>query len=159
MKSITIGRGSSNTISIEHDDKVSRRHCQITQDNNGNYRLIDLDSANGTYVNERRIMGEYYLNPNDTVRVGKTRVQWQNYFNGRGHRKPEAPAPVAIPVIPEHISINKKEEYAEVMKRGDDFKVPFFRNVGNIVGNTVGCLVSIIIVIIVLVIIGLIIAG
>ena len=171
MKRITIGRGSENSVKID-DDNVSRRHCQITQDNQGQYRIVDLNSKNGVYVNRKRISGEYYLNFNDTVRIGNIALPWQSYFektrekektrynyshNGYENNKDN---PVIIergPAIPEHISVRKQEEHAEVMKRGDDFKVPFFRNIGNTVGNTVGCLISIIIVIIFLVIIGLII--
>jgi len=47
MKSITIGRSSENDVVIP-DGCAGRKHCQIIQDDNGNYRLIDLQSQNGT---------------------------------------------------------------------------------------------------------------
>ncbi|MDR1683787.1 MAG: FHA domain-containing protein [Candidatus Symbiothrix sp.] len=81
MKVITAGRSSSNTITVD-DEKASRRHCQITQDDYGRCSIVDLNSTNGTYVNERRITSEYYLNPNDMVRIGRTTIPWQRYVAG-----------------------------------------------------------------------------
>lgn len=79
MKVITIGRSSNSDIQI-NDSYVGRVHCQIVQDDNGNYRLIDLDSKNGTYVNGKRIHGNIRLKLTDIVRIGKTTLPWQNYF-------------------------------------------------------------------------------
>ncbi|MBR6843533.1 MAG: FHA domain-containing protein [Bacteroidales bacterium] len=83
MKSIRVGRGSGNDIVIQHDGTVSRTHCQFIMDDNGNYRVIDLNSANGTFVNGVRRSGETKLQANDTVRIGNTMLPWQNYFQGR----------------------------------------------------------------------------
>lgn len=82
MKLITVGRSSSNDVII-NDSLVSRTHCQIIQDDNGNYRLIDTNSKNGTFVNGRQIgrNAETRLNKNDIIRIGKTTLPWQTYFN------------------------------------------------------------------------------
>ena len=73
------------------------------------------------------------------------------------------PEPPYIPPnvnIPSEININKKEEYSNVAKKGDDFQVSFNRNFGDKMGNTIGstleCLISIIIIIAFFAIIGLI---
>ena len=62
--------------------------------------------------------------------------------------------------IPSDININQQQIHADVLKSGDDFKVPFWRNLGNNighhVGNTLGCIISILIVAAILAIIGLI---
>ncbi|MDR0830714.1 MAG: FHA domain-containing protein [Prevotellaceae bacterium] len=104
MKSITVGRSSSNTISV-NDDKASRLHCTIIQDSSGKFTVRDENSTNGTYVNERRISGEQYITVGDTVRVGHTRVAWQSYFGGgysptsrRTERVPEQHQPVVVNV-------------------------------------------------------------
>ncbi len=84
MKTVTIGRDSSNDIVITDDNSVSRQHLKITQDDNGNYRLIDRGSKNGTYVNGQR-KTEYYLRSGDVVTIGlnnKT-IPWMSYFAGR----------------------------------------------------------------------------
>ncbi len=80
MKIVTIGRSTSNEICIQ-DPLVTRvAHCQITQDDNGNFRLIDTNSTNGTYVNGIRIQGEVRLNRSDIIRIGNTTLPWQSYF-------------------------------------------------------------------------------
>jgi len=79
MKSITIGRSSENDVVIS-DQFVSRKHCQIIQDDNGGYRLIDLQSQGGTYVNGVKRHGEVSLNDIDIVRIGNSTVPWLSYF-------------------------------------------------------------------------------
>lgn len=83
MKTIKVGRSSANDIVIQNDPYVGRTHCHFIMDDNGNYRVIDLNSANGTYVNGIRRSGETRLQPNDTVRIGNTILPWQNYFVGK----------------------------------------------------------------------------
>lgn len=80
MKIIKIGRSSSNDVNID-DSLVSRAHCQIIQDDKGNFRLIDTNSKNGTFVNGTKRHGEVRLNTSDIVRIGNTTLPWQTYFN------------------------------------------------------------------------------
>ena len=80
MHAITIGRSSQNDVVI-NDRNVSRVHCQIIQDDTGNFRLLDFGSTNGTFVNGRKIIGEIRLNSGDTIRVGNTTLPWQPYFS------------------------------------------------------------------------------
>lgn len=82
MKIIKIGRSSSNDVNI-NDNLVSRVHCQIIQDDNGNFRLIDTGSKNGTFINGTMRHGEVRLNKSDIVRIGNTTLPWQTYFNNR----------------------------------------------------------------------------
>lgn len=53
------------------DDAISRRHAEIRA-HHGRYRLHDLGSRNGTYVNGRRVSGVHALEPGDVIRVGAT---------------------------------------------------------------------------------------
>lgn len=97
MKIITIGRSSSNDIII-NDPLVTRKtHCQIIQDDNGSFRLIDNNSTNGTYVNGIRRHGEVVLNKTDIVRIGNSTLPWQIYFkddkDGGGRTPPTPPRP------------------------------------------------------------------
>ena len=52
------------------DSVVSGRHCRLTRDASG-YRLQDLDSTNGTYVNGTRISGSTTVSRNDKITLGK----------------------------------------------------------------------------------------
>ena len=80
MKIITIGRSSTNNIKI-NDSKVSRIHCQIIQEDDNSVTLMDLNSTNGTYVNEKGISGKINLNKGDVVRIGDTIIPWKNYVS------------------------------------------------------------------------------
>jgi DNA-binding NtrC family response regulator len=56
------------------DSTVSRNHCELTL-HAGSALLRDLDSSNGTFINGVRIR-EAYLEPGDTVTVGKTHIRY-----------------------------------------------------------------------------------
>jgi signal transduction histidine kinase len=56
------------------DTSISRRHAELTPDE-GTWSVRDLDSANGTYVNDIRIESRTTLVPGDHVRCGSTRFQ------------------------------------------------------------------------------------
>jgi aspartyl protease family protein len=82
MKVITIGRDSDNDI-VVNDSKVSRHHLQIVCEG-ARFRVVDLNSTNGIFVNDRKIGGESLLTASDTVRIGNTVLPWQNYFAKSG---------------------------------------------------------------------------
>ncbi len=56
------------------DSQVSSFHCQIHFDESG-WIILDLDSSNGTFVNESRITTAL-LTDGDTIRVGDTQLQF-----------------------------------------------------------------------------------
>ena len=67
-RKITIGRGSDNTIGIDHP-AVSHHHAKIVHDEKG-LHLSDLGSTNGTMVNDERVMS-CQLAHQDWVIIGK----------------------------------------------------------------------------------------
>jgi signal transduction histidine kinase/pSer/pThr/pTyr-binding forkhead associated (FHA) protein len=67
---LTIGRESSNRVRL-HDTEVSRRHAELVRTADGGYRLLDVGSANGTFVNGRGVK-DVLLQPNDEIQVGQT---------------------------------------------------------------------------------------
>lgn len=68
QESYVLGRDSQCGIVLE-DDAVSRRHAVIERSEQG-YRLRDLNSLNGSFVNEIKV-NEFVLNSGDRVRFGK----------------------------------------------------------------------------------------
>lgn len=66
---VQLGRGSDNTIVLDNDS-VSRRHARIEK-RGRHYYVLDLDSTNGTYVNDE-LVTEYQLRRGDQVKVGDT---------------------------------------------------------------------------------------
>lgn len=63
-----IGR-SNNADIIVHSHKASRYHCEIYKENNTFY-IRDLNSSNGTYINNVEIIGVQKLDENDVLEVG-----------------------------------------------------------------------------------------
>jgi hypothetical protein len=65
----TIGRGSSNDIQITEDETLSRSHAKIVESND-HFRLYDLGSPNGTFVNGRRMREPQIIEHGDEIRFG-----------------------------------------------------------------------------------------
>jgi adenylate cyclase len=70
--SCVVGRSNNSTIVLP-DDKVSRRHAMIQCQSGHEFWLIDLGSANGTYLNGRRIVQPSRLNHGDQIKIGDHR--------------------------------------------------------------------------------------
>jgi hypothetical protein len=67
------GRSSEVDIPLS-DMKVSRKHCKIEK-KGSRYRVTDLGSRNGTYLNGKRIRTEL-LSDGDQIRIGFTVLQF-----------------------------------------------------------------------------------
>ena len=65
---ITIGRDQDNTIVLE-SDAVSRRHARIERHQNDRY-IVDLNSTNGTYVNDLPVYPRVKLRSGMFVKIG-----------------------------------------------------------------------------------------
>ena len=68
VEETTIGRESANLVWLNHAS-VSRRHCVLRREN-GDFKLFDLDSFNGTFVNGIPIKEQALVHA-DQVRIGK----------------------------------------------------------------------------------------
>ncbi|MEA5472359.1 FHA domain-containing protein [Spirulina sp. 06S082] len=65
----TIGRGQKAGISIP-DDRLSRNHAAIQYVPDRGFYLHDLNSTNGTYVNQEPVSDRILLQDGDRVRLG-----------------------------------------------------------------------------------------
>lgn len=63
---VLVGRHSEADLRLPFGD-VSRRHCRFVH-HDGHWRIIDLSSMNGTFVNDSRV-NEADLQPGDEIRV------------------------------------------------------------------------------------------
>lgn len=68
-KPLSFGRGEEADVKLP-DERMSRKHFVVTP-REGAFFVRDLDSTNGTYVNNARIT-EVELQPNDRLRAGQT---------------------------------------------------------------------------------------
>ena len=77
IDSLTIGRGASNDVVIEHPS-VSRSHAQIVRDHR-TFKMKDLNSSNGMYVNgEKR--EAVVLDTGVTVKLGYATIIFKRGF-------------------------------------------------------------------------------
>jgi general secretion pathway protein E len=99
---ITIGRGPENLIPLI-DERASRKHCIIELDRQGCWIVRDLNSRNGTKVNEAKVTAAI-LKPGDVLKVG------QHEFLIEGDR-PEIPELMA-----RELDVNAAYEHSEISK-------------------------------------------
>jgi pSer/pThr/pTyr-binding forkhead associated (FHA) protein len=73
-RTTVIGRDEAVPIQLI-DSHISRKHMQIhfTADK-GTYSVIDMSSKHGVFVNGIPIKDEVFLNDNDQITVGKTKL-------------------------------------------------------------------------------------
>jgi ABC-type multidrug transport system ATPase subunit len=75
LKYVLIGRLPSSELSLEHTE-VSRRHALI-REVDGRYLVEDLDSKNGTYVNDKPIK-QAELHEGDLIQISKFLLLFQD---------------------------------------------------------------------------------
>lgn len=70
---ITFGRNTNCQVNYEpeKEDLVSRNHLKITPQGEAAFLLTDLNSSNGTFVNDKQVTEPLTLNAGDTVQLGK----------------------------------------------------------------------------------------
>jgi pSer/pThr/pTyr-binding forkhead associated (FHA) protein len=74
QSSVEIGRDSALEVPIQVDKFISRRHARIMVVEPECF-LEDLDSTNGTFVNDARLRGRTVLKSGQMFKVGKTWMQ------------------------------------------------------------------------------------
>jgi Nif-specific regulatory protein len=99
-QSYTLGRAATNRIVLK-DDLCSREHAEVSW-GDGRWRVRDLNSLNGTRVNNEPLDSEWELNPRDVIHLGRTDL----LFVEGMHQLPDPPqAPGASG---EGVSIKKR---------------------------------------------------
>lgn len=83
-KKVTLGKNADKAdIAVPWDETVSRRHCELSFEINGEkdtYYVFDLNSSNGTFISRdgqpfSRVDGKAYLSDGDILRVGKSQFR------------------------------------------------------------------------------------
>lgn len=74
---LTIGRAPDNQLVLQ-DQQSSSHHAEIRPDAQG-FLLVDMNSRNGTFVNEQRLLPQTprLLISGDVIRVGETRLNYE----------------------------------------------------------------------------------
>ncbi|KAF0244213.1 MAG: FHA domain-containing [Planctomycetota bacterium] len=72
-----IGRQMGCMVRID-DSRASREHAQVDYDAQLKHHFVtDLESRNGTYVNDTKIAEPTVLNPGDKIRIGDTVLRYE----------------------------------------------------------------------------------
>ena len=69
----TVGRANRSDFILDAA-LVSRVHCRLLTDSSGDLTVEDLDSTNGTFVNDQRVSGRAVLSAGDRLRVGRVEL-------------------------------------------------------------------------------------
>lgn len=72
---VVIGRHRDNAIPIA-DGKASRKHCRVFAKPDGTVWVEDLESANGTTVNDDEIFSPRKLTDGDQIIIGKAKIRF-----------------------------------------------------------------------------------
>lgn len=97
-----IGRGTDCDYMLD-DTQASRSHALIEKGEDG-YTLTDLDSSNGTFVDEERIYGPVLLTEGDTIRIGQTNFSFEQLIEVEEDEAQIIPPEPAIEKPPEPAS-------------------------------------------------------
>ena len=99
---VVVGRSASSQICL-NNNVVSSQHAQLIFDANGNLHIIDLNSSNGTYLNDRRIESgvPYQVRPTDKL-----------YFSGQ--------AGVELVFNPDNYEMSKNQRSSSSKNTGDN---------------------------------------
>jgi pSer/pThr/pTyr-binding forkhead associated (FHA) protein len=98
----TVGRADDNTFQVP-DPSVSSHHCEVLLAG-GELRVKDLNSTNGTYINEEQI-SEAVLKPGQTLRLGRIEIRLEDGAAGAAAQKPVD----RTLIMPRGVSLNELE--------------------------------------------------
>jgi predicted component of type VI protein secretion system len=104
----SIGRHDDCLIRIR-SSQVSRRHCELFEDD-GRLIIRDLGSANGTFVNGKRIGSQQVVKPGDVITVGGVALR----IDADSPPAKDAPSPG---------DTAEQEALTAIPDDGDDFEV------------------------------------
>ncbi len=101
----TIGRVEDNTFQIPHPS-VSSHHCEVLLKGN-DVVIKDLNSTNGTFINNQQVTGEAVLKPGQILRLGQVEIRLEAPGAGASSKKPPVDSTM---VISKGVSLEQLEQ-------------------------------------------------
>lgn len=90
---LSIGRSAHNQLVLD-DVKVSRQHAEIRRVEGNYYRLSDLASSNGTWVNGQRLTVPKDLEDGDIIEIGSVKMQFITLECGAASKMTASPGTI-----------------------------------------------------------------
>lgn len=72
---MVVGRSGNSDLMLDIES-VSRRHAEFIVQADGRVSVRDLESTNGTYVNDRPVLGAHELRNGDLVKIGRSILKY-----------------------------------------------------------------------------------
>jgi hypothetical protein len=116
---ISVGRDPGADVYVDNPG-VSRDHFRLERTEQGEYQVVDLGSANGTFVNDQMV-NTALIHNNDVIRFGKYTL-WVGYEADRRHTPREiSPAVQPVSELMGHTVVLSRAEIGNILdqeKRG-----------------------------------------
>ncbi|HEY2602225.1 MAG TPA: FHA domain-containing protein [Thermoleophilaceae bacterium] len=94
-RDFAVGREETGNGNLGNDPELSRRHARFSSLDSGGIMVEDVGSTNGTFVNGTRISEPHQLAPGDTIKIGKTTLQFEDSQATMISERPAAAAAAA----------------------------------------------------------------
>tara|TARA_B100001287_G_scaffold275289_1_gene282540 strand:- start:64 stop:1053 length:990 start_codon:yes stop_codon:yes gene_type:complete len=113
---LKIGRDASNHIIID-DPSISRNHALLSVTGDS-YKIRDLDSLNGTFINGIRIRGEAALVSDDILKLGSQLIPWMSYVDSADNSELSDDNDKVQAISNEATTSSNVEEVERIEKKG-----------------------------------------
>lgn len=110
---IQVGRDPGADVYVDNPG-VSRDHFRLEKTDEGEYRVVDLGSANGTFVNDQMVNAALVHN-NDVVRFGKYTL-WIGYEHDRRTMPRGGGATAPEPAEAGHTVVLSRNELGRILE-------------------------------------------
>jgi len=104
----TIGRSATNRIVLQ-DDACSRNHCEIFF-SEGDWRLRDLGSRNGTNIRSKSVSGDAPLFSGDIIAIGECRLAFTTSLEAAPVSPPDGPTSAEPATSPTQTAVSTTRE-------------------------------------------------
>jgi len=99
----TIGRHPSNNLVIDHR-KVSRWHAAIVRLSDKEFRLMDFDTTNGTWLNDQRVRDPVALADGDRIEIGPVEMRFRGRRLSGSATQDDLATTIAEPTTPSNLA-------------------------------------------------------
>jgi pSer/pThr/pTyr-binding forkhead associated (FHA) protein len=111
---ISVGRDPGADVYVDNPG-VSRDHFRLERTSQGEYQVVDLGSANGTFVNDQMVNTSLVHN-NDVIRFGKYTL-WVGYEADRRSAERSGPVVSAVSDTLGHTVVLSRAEIGSILEQ------------------------------------------